>query len=202
MDKLKVLMIDNQDSFTFNLVDALRVLGADIHVYQNYVDIDFVQEQINTGECDLILLSPGPGGPKDAGICLEIVRRFKGQCPIAGICLGHQVIIEALGGEVGQFTKVMHGKSSVVTHSGTGLFEGVSNPTKIARYHSLSAQVVPEPLIANAELEGVAMAIEAPELALYGLQFHPESILSPEGMTMLSNLLKLTEKFKAEVHVH
>ena len=195
-NRIKAIMIDNQDSFTFNLVDALKTLGCELKVYQNYVAYEVIEQQVKAGEVDLLMLSPGPGNPDDAGVCRELVKGLQGQCVIAGICLGHQVIIDAFGGEVGQFTPVMHGKSSNLSHTESGLFTGISSPTKVARYHSLSAQDVPAPLSSTATLAGVSMAIEAPSLGIYGMQFHPESILTPQGMKMLTNLINLTQAFK------
>ena len=120
--KLKVVMIDNQDSFTFNLVDELKLQHCDLRIFQNYVDADQIESLYKAGEIDLLLLSPGPGDPESAGCCLELVDRLKGKLVIAGICLGHQVIIRSLGGDVGQYSAVVHGKSSSINHNQQGLF--------------------------------------------------------------------------------
>jgi len=189
-------MIDNQEFFTFNLVDELKSQNCELTIYQNYVDIEVIQNLVDSDEIDLILLSPGPGNPDSAGCCLEIVNRFKGRIVIAGICLGHQTIIQSLGGDIGQFSHAVHGKSSSITHNQAGLFQGLDSPMKVARYHSLSAKSVPKPLIMTADCDGVAMAVESEELGLYGLQFHPESILTVHGQHILSNLLKQVPWFK------
>ncbi|PCJ46711.1 MAG: anthranilate synthase component II [Gammaproteobacteria bacterium] len=195
-DKLKVLMIDNQDSFTFNLVDELKLQECHLTIYQNYVDVDVIEDLYLEGKIDMILISPGPGNPESAGCCLELVERLMGKVVIAGICLGHQVIISSLGGDIGQYASVVHGKSSSISHNQKGLFAELQSPMKVARYHSLSAQQVPEVLEVTAECDGIAMAVSSEKLGLYGLQFHPESILTIHGQQIISNLLVEARKFK------
>jgi len=196
--RLKVVMIDNQDSFTFNLVDELKLQNCQLRIFQNYVNADVIEQLYEAGEIDLLLLSPGPGDPQSAGCCLELVNRLKGKVVIAGICLGHQTIIESLGGDIGQFASVMHGKSSSITHNQQGLFAGLKTPMNVARYHSLSAQEVPEPLKVTAECDGIAMAVSSESLGLYGLQFHPESILTIHGQQIISNLLTEVRQFQQQ----
>jgi len=196
-NNIKVLMIDNQDSFTFNLVDELKLQNCQLTIYQNYVDVDVIEALCTSGEIDMILISPGPGNPQSAGCCLELVNRLMGKVVIAGICLGHQVIITSLGGDIGQYASVVHGKSSSITHNMKGLFADLQSPMNVARYHSLSAQEVPEPLEITAECDGVAMAVTSEELGLYGLQFHPESILTIHGQQIISNLLTEVRKFQS-----
>ena len=144
----------------------------------------------------MLLLSPGPGNPQSAGCCLDLVELLMGKVVIAGICLGHQVIISSLGGDIGQYAGVVHGKRSSVTHRQEGLFADLQSPMNVARYHSLSAQEVPEPLQVTAECDGIAMAVASGELGLYGLQFHPESILTIHGQQIIANLLTEVEKFQ------
>ncbi|MFT5451949.1 MAG: anthranilate synthase component 2 [Enterobacterales bacterium] len=197
-DKIKVLMIDNQDSFTFNLVDELKMQNCQLSIYQNYVSVDVIESLYEAGEIDMILLSPGPGNPDSAGCCLELVNRLIGKVVIAGICLGHQVIISSLGGDIGQYASVVHGKSSSITHTKTGLYANLQSPMNVARYHSLSAQEVPSPLEITAQCEGIAMSVASDELGLYGLQFHPESILTIHGQQIISNLLTEVKKFQSQ----
>ena len=197
--QLKVVMIDNQDSFTFNLVDELKLQGCQLRIFQNYVKVDVINELYEAGEIDMLLLSPGPGNPQSAGCCLDLVELLMGKVVIAGICLGHQVIISSLGGDIGQYAGVVHGKSSSVTHLKEGLFADLQSPMNVARYHSLSAQEVPKPLQVTAECDGIAMAVASEELGLYGLQFHPESILTIHGQQIIGNLLKEAEKFQERV---
>jgi len=193
---LKVVLIDNRDSFSFNLFDELARLGCEIKTYQNYVPVEQIVALYEQGEMDMLLISPGPGNPDSSGCCLGLVDALMGKVTVAGICLGHQVIVQALGGEVGQFAKVVHGKSSNITHNGTGLFEGLSSPMKVARYHSLSARDVPESLAVTADCDGVPMAIANAEESIYGFQFHPESILTVSGSQLLANLMTAAQRFK------
>ena len=197
--QLKVVMIDNQDSFTFNLVDELKLQGCQLRIFQNYVKVSVIKELFDAGEIDMLLLSPGPGNPQSAGCCLDLVEQLMGKVVIAGICLGHQVIISSLGGDIGQYAGVVHGKSSSVTHRQEGLFANLQSPMNVARYHSLSAQEVPEPLQVTAECDDIAMAVASEELGLYGLQFHPESILTIHGQQIIGNLLSEVEKFQERV---
>ena len=193
---IKVVMIDNQDSFTFNLVDELKMQNCELKIFQNFVKVDVIESLYQNGEIDLLILSPGPGNPSQAGCCLELVERFKGKVVIAGICLGHQVIIQCLGGDIGQFSSVVHGKSSSITHNSQGLFANLQSPMNVARYHSLSAQQVPAPLQITAECDEIAMAVASEDLGLFGLQFHPESILTVHGQQIISNLLTEVELFQ------
>jgi anthranilate synthase component 2 len=196
--KINVLMIDNQDSFTFNLVDELKMQNCHLRIYQNYVTVEVIEALYEAGEIDMILLSPGPGNPESAGVCLELVDRFMGKVVIAGICLGHQVIISSLGGDIGQYASVVHGKSSSITHNKKGIYANLQSPMNVARYHSLSAQEVPSPLEITAECEGIAMSVANEELGLYGLQFHPESILTIQGQQIISNLLAEVINFQSK----
>lgn len=194
----KVVMIDNRDSFTFNLVDELTRIGCDIATYQNYAKVEDIVVLYEAGEMDMLLISPGPGNPDSSGCCLDVVKALMGRVTIAGICLGHQTIVQALGGKIGQFAAVVHGKSSDVTHDGTGIFNGLKSPMKVARYHSLSARDVPENLDVTAWCDDVPMAIASEKLGLYGLQFHPESILTVSGQQLLVNLVTSAKNFNKD----
>lgn len=193
---LKVVLIDNRDSFTFNLVDELNRLECEILTYQNYASVETITELYESGEMDMLLISPGPGNPDTAGCCLDVVKELMGKVTIAGICLGHQIIVQALGGSIGQFAAVVHGKSSLVTHDATGIFAGLNSPMKVARYHSLSARDVPAELTVTAMSDDVPMAVASEGLGLYGLQFHPESILTVAGQQLLQNLVNSARDFK------
>lgn len=195
-DKLKVVLIDNRDSFTFNLVDELNRLSCDITTYQNYATVETITDLYESGNMDMLLISPGPGNPDTAGCCLAVVNELLGKVTIAGICLGHQTIVQALGGSIGQFAAVVHGKSSNVTHDGTGIFAELHSPMKVARYHSLSARDVPHELTVTAMSDDVPMAVANEEKSLYGLQFHPESILTVSGQQLLQNLVNKAREFK------
>ena len=186
----RLLLIDNYDSFTYNLVQAFLVLGADVLVHRN--------DAITVAEARLLApthlcISPGPGTPRDAGISMEMIRAFSGELPVLGVCLGHQSIVEAFGGEVVRAGRLMHGKVSPVHHDDRGVFAGLPQPFDAGRYHSLIAR--PESLPAILEVtartaEGEIMGVRHAELAVEGVQFHPESVLTPQGPLLLGNFLK------------
>lgn len=187
-----ILVVDNYDSFTYNLVQYLGELagGMKVEVFRNDA---ITLEDIDRLSPQRIVLSPGPGAPNGAGICLEIVKRLRGSIPLLGVCLGHQVIGQAFGGEIIPAKSLMHGKVSVVTHNGCGIFNGVKNPFSAARYHSLA--VNPDRLPAALEVtatseDGEMMGLKHRELPVWGLQFHPESILTEGGKTIMQNFLR------------
>lgn len=186
----RVLLIDNYDSFTYNLVQELGELGADPVVHRNdAIDI----AGIRAIAPDAIVISPGPGRPEDAGISLEVITELAGEMPILGVCLGHQCIGQAYGGKVVAAPTLMHGKTSEVFHSDTGVFEGLDNPLGATRYHSLvvERESLPDVLEVIAETaDGVVMGIRHRELPVHGVQFHPESILTPSGPKLLENFLE------------
>ena len=189
-----LLMIDNYDSFTYNLVQYLGELGADVQVYRNDA---LTLEQIAAWKPERIVLSPGPCTPSEAGICVPLIQRFAGQVPILGVCLGHQAIGQAFGGRIVRAKRVMHGKLSEVKHSGTGVFEGLESPLTTTRYHSLVIEraSLPACLEVTAESEdGEIMGVRHREAALEGVQFHPESILTEHGHAMLKNFLDQTRR--------
>jgi anthranilate synthase/aminodeoxychorismate synthase-like glutamine amidotransferase len=188
----RVLVIDNYDSFVYNLVQELGELGAEPFVHRNdTIDI----EGIRAASPDAILISPGPGRPEDAGISMAVVAELAGEYPILGVCLGHQVIGQVYGGEIVTAPTLMHGKTSSVHHDGRALFAGLPEPFIATRYHSLVVEPgsVPDVLEVTATTsEGVIMGLRHRTLAVEGVQFHPESLLTPSGPALLSNFLAST----------
>ncbi len=187
----RVLLLDNYDSFTFNVVQALQMLGATVEVRRN--DRTTLEAVRAWGPTHLVV-SPGPGRPEDAGLSLALIGAFAGGLPVLGICLGHQAIAQALGGRVIAARRLMHGKTSHVRHLGeaTTLFDGLRSPLPVGRYHSLAveAETLPEALHAVAwDEEGEIMALEHATWPLFGVQFHPESVLTPDGPALLSRFL-------------
>ena len=186
----RVLMIDNYDSFTYNLVQYLAELGADVTVWRNdQFELDEVAELAP----EMIVISPGPGRPESAGLSMPLVERYAGEYPILGVCLGHQAIASVFGGEVVRAERIMHGKTSEIRHDGRGVFRGLSNPMTATRYHSLllARENMPPEIEVCAETEkGEIMALRIRGMAVAGVQFHPESILSPEGKALLKNALE------------
>lgn len=188
-----IVIIDNYDSFTYNLVQALGTLGAEVDVFRNdAIDVERLRVINPSG----IVLSPGPGRPEGAGCCVDVVRTLGGRIPILGVCLGHQAIGVAFGATVQRAPEVVHGKTAPVTHHGAGLFRGLPAGFEAARYHSLvvAAQGLPEQLQVDATAPGgLIMALSHRQLPIFGVQFHPESIATPAGPDLLRNFLELTE---------
>jgi anthranilate synthase component 2 len=187
-----ILLIDNYDSFTYNLYQYIGIFNDDIRVVRND---KITIEEIKELDPERIVLSPGPKNPKEAGICMDVVREFTGKKPILGICLGHQCIGEALGGTVSYAKKLYHGKQSVIEHDKTSVFTGIDSPIKVARYHSLAVQKadLPDCLRILAETEdGEIMAIRHKEYPVVGLQFHPESIYTEHGKRIIENFVNGT----------
>jgi len=185
----RIVVIDNYDSFTFNLVQYLGELGADVRVVPNDAT---TPEALLASAPDGILLSPGPGTPDDAGICLAAIAALAGKIPILGVCLGHQAIGQAFGARVVRAVRLMHGRSSPVSHDGTGLFRGLPNPLDAGRYHSLlvERETLPACFVVSAwTSEGEIMGLRHETLDLEGVQFHPESILTPRGKELLGRWL-------------
>ena len=183
-----VLMVDNHDSFTFNIVEALERLGANVRTVRNEIAAAEAFEQAWALDA-LILISPGPGEPQDAGCSMELISLAKGKVPLFGVCLGHQAMVLEGGGEVVRASEVVHGKASLLEHDGRGLFAGLANPLRIGRYHSLCTPNPPSRFSVHAEIGGMAMAISDSEAKQIGVQFHPESVLTPAGQKMLENVL-------------
>lgn len=185
-----VVLIDNLDSFSFNLVEAFERLGCLVQVLRNGIGARTALDLAAARDA-LIVISPGPGTPRDAGCCLELIALAKGRVPVAGICLGHQAIIEEAGGRIGHAPAPVHGKASLLSHDGEGPLRGLENPMRVGRYHSLCATVVPKRFRVHAELDGMAMAVSDGEARQVGLQFHPESILTRSGDRILANMLQM-----------
>ncbi|TFI58110.1 anthranilate synthase component II [Sphingomonas parva] len=181
-------MIDNLDSFTFNLVESIERLGAKVRVLRNSVAAADALALAEESGAHLVL-SPGPGRPEDAGCCLELLALARGRVPVLGVCLGHQAMVLEAGGEVVRAPAPVHGKTSLLVHDGQGPFAGLDGPVQIGRYHSLCTRNIPPRFTVHAETEGMAMAISDPAALQTGLQFHPESILTPTGNRMLANIL-------------
>jgi len=184
----RLLLIDNYDSFTYNLVQGFLVLGAEVRVYRNdALSVDEARALEPTHLC----ISPGPGTPQQAGVSMQMIRAFAGRIPILGVCLGHQSIVECFGGQVVRAGRLMHGKTSPIEHDGRGVFAGIASPCEVGRYHSLiAAAAMPATLTISARTaEGEIMGVRHRELAVEGVQFHPESVLTPLGPTMMANFL-------------
>ena len=187
-----LLLIDNYDSFTYNLAQYLGELGADVRVVRN--DEVSVDDIINMGPAQIVI-SPGPCTPNEAGISLDVIRRLAGRVPILGVCLGHQAIGQAFGGKVVRAAKVMHGKTSKIFHDERGLFAELANPMEATRYHSLvvePASLPPVLRVSAKTWDEEIMALEHRELPVWGVQFHPESILTLDGKKLLANFLRLS----------
>jgi anthranilate synthase/aminodeoxychorismate synthase-like glutamine amidotransferase len=183
-----ILLIDNYDSFTYNLAHLFGELGAEVTVRRNdAIDADEAERLAPSH----LVLSPGPGRPRDAGASVEIVKRLAPRVPTLGVCLGHQAIVEAFGGEIGQAKRLVHGKPSEISHDGRGLFEGLPQPFEAGRYHSLAATEIPDCLEVSATCtDDEVMGVRHRELAVDGVQFHPESVLTPVGPELARNFLE------------
>ena len=184
-----LLLLDNYDSFTYNIYQLFSDIGAQVEVVRSdKISIDVIRANGYRG----IIISPGPGIPQDAGISEEVIRQLGGEIPILGICLGHQAIGEVFGGRVVRAGEIVHGKASPIRHSGTGLYRDLPNPTEVARYHSLiiAHEDLPDALDVTSQLDdGTIMGVRHKTLPIEGIQFHPESILTPEGRRMMQNYL-------------
>ncbi len=187
----RLLLIDNYDSFTYNLVQAFLVIGAEVLVHRH--------DEITLAEADALApthlcISPGPGTPYDAGISMEMIRYYAGRMPILGVCLGHQSITEVFGGKVVRNSRLMHGKTSPIEHDQSGVFAGLPSPIEVGRYHSLvalPASMPPELIVTARTAEGEIMGLRHRDLMIEGVQFHPESVLTPDGPHMLANFLAM-----------
>jgi len=190
-DHVRMLLIDNYDSFTYNLVQAFAAHGADVMVYRN--DMISVEEGLALEPTHLVI-SPGPGRPEDAGVSLDMIAAFAGKVPVLGVCLGHQSIVQQQGGEIIRAERLMHGKTSDIQHDGKTVFAGISQPFEVGRYHSLCAETesLPDTLEVSATTDsGVIMGVRHKTLQVEGVQFHPESVLTPEGETLMTNFMKM-----------
>jgi len=188
--KPRLLLIDNYDSFTYNLVQAFLVLGAEVSVYRNDALTPQAAQALAPSH---LCISPGPGTPYDAGVSMDMIRTFAGRIPVLGVCLGHQSIVEVFGGKVVRAERLMHGKTSLVHHDGRTLFTGLPEPFEVGRYHSLiaSPSSLPAQLQVSARTaEGEIMGVRHRDLDVEGVQFHPESILTPDGPRLMANFLQ------------
>jgi anthranilate synthase/aminodeoxychorismate synthase-like glutamine amidotransferase len=188
----RLLLVDNYDSFTYNLVQAFLVLGADVLVHRNDA---ITIEQARALQPTHLCISPGPGTPRDAGISMAMIRAFAGQIPVLGVCLGHQSIVEVFGGDVVRAGRLMHGKVSPVQHDEKGVFAGAPQPMEVGRYHSLIAkpETLPEELTVTARTpEREIMGVRHRDLNVEGVQFHPESVLTPAGPLLMGNFLQFS----------
>lgn len=192
---IKIIFIDNFDSFSYNLVDELKILGAEVIVYRNDADPEFILKKAEKFKQDGLnvigVLSPGPSSPRDANNLMAIIEKLKGQIPLLGICLGHQALGLSLGGKVTLASYIAHGKASKIVHDGMYCFKGLPNPLRAARYHSLIVTDLPENVKIIASYDNMVMALYEEKMRLLGLQFHPESILTTYGRKILLNAINL-----------
>ena len=190
----RVLLIDNYDSFTYNLVQSFLVLGAEVDVYRNdQIEVDSALAL----DPSHLVISPGPGRPEDTGISLQVIAAFETRIPILGVCLGHQSLVAHFGGAIIAAQRLMHGKTSMINHDGKTIYASLPNPLQIGRYHSLAADrnALPDVLEITAKTSGgEIMGVRHKELPIEGVQFHPESVLTPEGDTLLGNFLRPSER--------
>ena len=197
----KLLLIDNYDSFTYNLVQAFLILGAEVDVHRND---EITVEQAKALKPSHLCISPGPGTPYDAGVSMQMIAAFAGHVPVLGVCLGHQSLVEVFGGKVVRAARLMHGKTSLVHHDGHGVLAGLPEPFEAGRYHSLIAQpqTLPDVLeVAARTDEGEIMAVRHRTLAVEGVQFHPESVLTPQGPLLMANFLRQRSARRQEMDV-
>jgi len=188
---VRMLLIDNYDSFTYNLVQAFAAHGADVHVHRN--------DRISVADGEALqathlVISPGPGRPEDAGNCMAMIDAFAGRIPVLGVCLGHQCIVQSLGGDIVRADRLMHGKTSSISHDGKTIFDGIADPFEAGRYHSLCAQLdtLPDVLDVSAQTgRGVIMGVRHKTWPIEGVQFHPESVLTPEGDRLMTNFMRM-----------
>jgi anthranilate synthase/aminodeoxychorismate synthase-like glutamine amidotransferase len=191
-EQVRILLVDNYDSFTYNLVQGFAAKGATVDVYRN--DAITVDAALGMAPSHLVI-SPGPGRPDDAGVSLAMIAAFAGRVPVLGVCLGHQCLVQHFGGDIVRAKRLMHGKTSLVGHDGRTIFEGLSQPFEAGRYHSLCAEhdSLPAELEVTAETDqGEIMGVRHRSLPLEGVQFHPESVLTPEGDRLMANFMRMS----------
>ncbi|MDJ0701424.1 MAG: aminodeoxychorismate/anthranilate synthase component II [Woeseiaceae bacterium] len=191
-DHVRMLLIDNYDSFTYNLVQAFAAQGADVIVHRN--DRITVEQALEIEPTHLVI-SPGPGRPEDAGVSLDMIDAFKERVPLLGVCLGHQCLVQHFGGDIVRADRLMHGKTSMVSHDGKTIYEGLSEPFEVGRYHSLCADhgTLPDELVLTSRTDrDEIMGVRHETLPLEGVQFHPESVLTPEGDALMANFMRMT----------
>ena len=193
---MNVLFIDNFDSFVYNLVDEFEKRGCEVLVYRNNTHMNILDKAIKEFKPKIIVISPGPSAPSQAGNCIQLIRQYYGKIAIFGVCLGFQCIIEAFDGKVGRCSETVHGKPSRIKHDNDGIFNGLENPFQAGRYHSLTALDVPYSLEVSARTsdKNIVMAVRHKESNVIGVQFHPESILTPIGGKIIENVIKTAGK--------
>ncbi len=194
--KVRVLFIDNFDSFTYNLVDEFEKRDCEVLVYRNNIDMEIIGAAVKKFKPNLIVISPGPGTPKKAGISKEIIQTYHEKIPIFGVCLGHQCIIEVFEGRIDKAVETIHGKPSKITHDSVGIFKNIENPFQAGRYHSLVGYDIPYCLEISARTVNreLVMAVRHKEFPVIGVQFHPESILTPVGGQIIENIMNIVGK--------
>ncbi|MDP5290896.1 aminodeoxychorismate/anthranilate synthase component II [Oceanimonas sp. CHS3-5] len=185
-----IFLLDNYDSFTYNLVDQFRALGATVNIYRNTVPVAQLLAAMEQADNPVLVLSPGPGQPSDAGNMPALIEQCLGRFPMLGICLGHQALVEHYGGRVESAGEIKHGKSSLISHSGEGVFANLANPLPVARYHSLVGSAIPAGLEVIADFNGMTMAVQDTSRRVLGFQFHPESIMTTDGARLLAQSLE------------
>ncbi|MDW6003790.1 aminodeoxychorismate/anthranilate synthase component II [Vibrio mangrovi] len=185
-----LIFIDNFDSFTYNLVDQFRALGHQVTIYRNNIEATQIMTTISQTENPVVVLSPGPGIPSEAGCMPELLQMIRGKVPVIGICLGHQAIVEAYGGRVAGAGEIVHGKISLMEHQQHAVYRGLPSPMTIARYHSLVATETPDVLTVTAEVNGLVMSVIHEQDKVCGFQFHPESIMTTYGAQLLANTIE------------
>ncbi|MCU4137307.1 anthranilate synthase component II (plasmid) [Buchnera aphidicola (Sitobion avenae)] len=184
-----ILLLDNIDSFTYNLVEQLRNQKNNVLIYRNTVDIKIILNSLKKLKNPILMLSPGPSSPKNAGCMLDLIKKVKGRVPIIGICLGHQAIVEAYGGIIGYAGEIIHGKASLINHDGLEMFRDIPQPLPVARYHSLICNKIPKSFIINSYFEKMIMSVRNNLDRVCGFQFHPESILTTCGDQILEKII-------------
>lgn len=187
----KIFLIDNYDSFVYKLGDEFASLGCQVDAYRANLSIERALQIIEDEKPDLLVMSPGPGSPGEAVLCMALLAQAPKSLPIFGVCLGHQCIIEYFGGQVVPCGVVAHGKASMITHQQTGVFKNLPNPLQVGRYHSLTGVSIPETLVVDAYCQELVMAVSHVSRPIYGVQFHPESVLTPNGSSLIENILGL-----------
>ena len=186
---MNVLFIDNFDSFTYNLVEEFAKRSNDVLVYRNNTPMEQIDKVIKDFGAEIIVLSPGPSNPENAGICMKLIKKYYEDIPFFGICLGFQCIVEAFGGKITGCQEIFHGKASQIEHNEAKFFQGLENPIQVGRYHSLYAAELPEDFTLASEIRDIPMAIWHNNYPIYGVQFHPESILTPVGGKIIENII-------------
>lgn len=195
-----VYLLDNFDSFTYNLVDQFRALGHEVRVFRNSVPAEYIKAEMEKCAVEPVLvLSPGPGNPSEAGCLIDLIRLCRGKFPIIGICLGHQAICQYYGADIVPAKEIVHGKTSLITHNGKYMFDGFRNPLPVARYHSLVATNLPQSLEVVAQCDGMAMAVVNREDRVVGFQFHPESVMSTDGAKLLAKTIEFVSKERVNI---